>query len=160
MKKVKMLVALLLVIAFTLSLLSGCSKTTNNGNGGNKLPGKTEETVFNDQGGIKSPVTLKTVSMYGGTDANAPNYQAINQVFMEQYSYITIEDDSQASNQDWKTKIAADFSVGNEPDVIQFFTDANASDVLATDKFVTIEEIRELYPEYASDVLSATLKAA
>lgn len=160
MKKVKMLVALLFVIAFTLSLLSACSKITNNSKGGSKLPGKKEETVFSEKEEKKDPVTLKTVSMYGGTDANAPNYQAINQVFMEEYGYITIEDDSQASNQDWKTKIAADFSVGNEPDVIQFFTDANASDVLATDKFVTIKEIRELYPEYASDVLSATLKAA
>lgn len=108
----------------------------------------------------KNPVTLTTVSMYGGTDPNAGNYQEMNEQFMNKYNYITIEDDSQNSNQDWKTKIAADFAVGNEPDVIQFFTDANASDVLAANKFVTIDEIRAVYPEYAADTLTSALEAA
>lgn len=107
-----------------------------------------------------NPVTLTTVSMFGGTDPNASNYQAINEQFMEDYPYITIEDDSQSSDQDWKTKVAADFAVGNEPDVIQYFTDANASDVLAAKKFVTIEEIQTIYPAYAGDILEGALSDA
>ncbi|HHX11584.1 MAG TPA: extracellular solute-binding protein, partial [Clostridiales bacterium] len=59
-----------------------------------------------------------------------------------------------------KSKIAADFAVGNEPDVIQYFTDANASDVLAADKFVTIDEIKAEYPDYGGDTLPAALEAA
>lgn len=98
--------------------------------------------------------------MFGGTDANAPVYQGINEQFMKDYPYITLEDDSQTADQDWKTKIAADFAVGNEPDVIQYFTDANASDVLAADKFVSIDEIKAEYPEYAGDTLDTALKAA
>lgn len=160
MKKVKMLVALFLVFALMMSGMTACSISTSNSNGITKAPGESGETNQGGKGENKNPVTLTTVSMYGGTDANAPNYQAINQEFIEQYDYITLEDDSQASNQDWKTKIAADFSVGNEPDVIQFFTDANASDVLATDKFVTIEEIKEIYPDYTKDILPETLAAA
>lgn len=108
----------------------------------------------------KNPVTLDTVSMFGGTDPNAANYQEINDQFMKEHSYITLEDDSQSSDQDWKTKIAADFAVGNEPDVIQYFTDANASDVLAADKFVSMDEIRAEYPDYARDTLEFALKAA
>lgn len=107
-----------------------------------------------------NPVTLITVSMHGETDPNAENYRSINHDFMTEYPYITIEDDSQSSDQDWKSKIAADFAVGNEPDVIQYFTDANASDVLATNKFVTIDEIRVEYPDYGGDTLPAALEAA
>lgn len=108
----------------------------------------------------KNPVTLTTVSMYGGTDANAGNYQIINEQFMKDNTYITIEDDSQSADQDWKKKIAADFAVGNEPDVIQYFTDANASDVLAAGKFVSIDDIKAVYPDYAKDTLPAALAAA
>jgi raffinose/stachyose/melibiose transport system substrate-binding protein len=79
---------------------------------------------------------------------------------MEEYPYIVIQDDSQSADQDWKTKIAADFAVGNEPDVIQYFTDANASDVLAAGKFVSVEEIKAVYPDYAADTLSSKLAAA
>ncbi len=108
----------------------------------------------------QTPVTLRTVSMFGGTDPNDSNYQAISEQFMNDYPYIIIEDDSQSADQDWKTKIAADFAVGNEPDVIQYFTDANASDVLAANKFVSIDEIKSIYPDYAADILDAALAAA
>lgn len=108
----------------------------------------------------KATVVLKTVSMYGGTDCSADNYRQINEKFMEENQNVLIEDNSQTADQDWKEKIAADFAVGNEPDVIQYFTDANANDVLAADKFVTIEEIRKEYPEYASDTKLEALQAA
>jgi len=116
--------------------------------------------VKNEDDQSRSKITLTTVSMFGGTDPNAEMYQAINRTFMEDYDYIIIEDDSQVSDQDWKSKIAADFAVGNEPDVIQYFTDANASDVLAADKFVTIDEIKAEYPDYGGDTLPAALEAA
>ncbi len=166
MRKVKRLVYLVLTVVFMMSLLAACKKgdvketsetkqeTKDNGE---KEENKQETKTENDK---HNPVTLTTVSMHGGTDPNAANYQEINKKFMNDYSYITIEDDSQTSDQDWKTKIAADFAVGNEPDVIQFFTDANASDVLAADKFVTIEEIKAEYPDYAKDTLPAALEAA
>ncbi|MDF2539341.1 MAG: family 1 extracellular solute-binding protein [Herbinix sp.] len=122
---------------------------------------KSEHSLPTDTvGGAPSPVTLVTVSMHGGTDPNTDNYNAINEKFMAEYDYITIEDESQVSDQDWKIKIAADFAVGNEPDVIQYFTDANASDVLAADKFVSIETIKDEYPDYAKDTLPSSLETA
>ncbi len=39
------------------------------------------------------PVTLITVSMFGGTDPNAAKYQARNKKFMDEYSDMSIEDD-------------------------------------------------------------------
>lgn len=150
----KKLLSLLLVGAMTASVMTGCGSkpeagATNGENG-------TEA----DAGGEYNPVTLKTVSMFGGTDPNKDTYEAINADFMKEYDYITIEDNSQTSDEEWKASVNADFSVGNEPDVIQFFTDATANTIVETDKLVSIEEIRAEYPEYAKDTLDSALDAA
>lgn len=147
--------SLLLAVVLVLSLAACSSK-----NKYNSVDAFGEEDDNIETEGEKNPVTLTTISMYGGTDPNAANYQAVISQFMEDNPYITVEDDSQAADQDWKTRIAADFAVGNEPDVIQYFTDANASDVLAADKFVTIDEIKAVYPDYAKDTLDSALEAA
>lgn len=113
-----------------------------------------------DQGSGKKgeKVTLTTVSMMGGTDANTGNYKAVVEQFMKDHPNVTIEDTSQVADQTWKAKIAAQFSVGDEPDVIQFFTDTNAAAVLQSDKFVTLEEIQKEYPDYAKDTLPNALE--
>lgn len=164
MKKMKKVLSVMLTIVFVASVLSACSKDENKSVSNDTQVADESKTQNDAQTDVDTatnhPVTLTTVSMYGGTDPNAENYQNISAKFMDDYPYITIEDDSQSADQDWKTKIAADFAVGNEPDVIQYFTDANASDVLAADKFVTVEEIKTAYPDYAKDTLESALKAA
>ncbi len=152
MKKMRKAAVILSVLMLVLSALTACQakKQTEGMWGTLDEPGES----------MQNPVTITTASMYGGTDANAGKYQAINEQFIADYPYITIEDDSQSADQDWKTKIAADFAVGNEPDVIQYFTDSNASDVLAANKFVTIAEIRKVYPDYAADILDSALEFA
>ncbi|WP_099468471.1 ABC transporter substrate-binding protein [Konateibacter massiliensis] len=161
----KKVLSLLLAGVMTASLLAGCtSKTEDAANTGDtaNTTNTTEEqaaTPSDDASAEQKPVTLKTVSMFGGTDPNAVVYEAINKEFMEANGYITLEDNSQSSDEDWKAAVAADFAVGNEPDVIQFFTDATANTVLATDKFVSLEEIRAEYPDYAKDTLDSALDA-
>lgn len=163
MKKMKKFLSIILTIALLACMASACSKGENK-SVSNETPVADESKLNDAQADVdtatNNPVTLSTVSMYGGTDPNAENYQNICAKFIDDYPNITIEDDSQSADQDWKTKIAADFAVGNEPDVIQYFTDANASDVLAADKFVTVEEIKAAYPDYAKDTLESALKAA
>ncbi|HHV13900.1 MAG TPA: extracellular solute-binding protein [Clostridiales bacterium] len=167
MKKWKQVLSVILVFALMLSL-AACGKKpaadtsteTDQAKDNNAVTEAADSKDTPTDPPAQNPVTLMTVSMHGGTDANAGNYQAINSQFMTDYPYITIEDDSQSADQDWKTKIAADFAVGNEPDVIQYFTDANASDVLAADKFVSIDEIKAQYPDYAKDTLDSALAAA
>jgi raffinose/stachyose/melibiose transport system substrate-binding protein len=159
--------SVLLVAAMAASLLAGCGN--NDGkkdtSGDSKTP-STESNAGNDdksgddnQEASANPVTLKTVSMFGGTDPNAEVYQAINEEFMEANSHVTIEDNSQTSDEDWKASVATSFSAGNEPDVIQYFTDATADAIVATGKFVTLDEIRAEYPEYAQDTLDSSLEA-
>ncbi len=159
MKKGRKCLSFFLAVILTAMLMTACGT----GKDGRETSQKTNKSTAEDTAEAEeaeNPVVLITVSMFGGTDASANNYQAINEQFMTDYPYITLEDDSQSSDQDWKTKIAADFAVGNEPDVIQYFTDANASDVLAAGKFVAIDEIKAEYPEYAGDTLDSALKAA
>ena len=166
MKKMKKVLSVILVFMLVMSLMTACGSSkkeatdTANNAAVTKAPVADTATKAPADTSAQNPVTLTTVSMYGGTDPNAGNYQVICEQFMTDYPYITIEDDSQTADQDWKTKISADFAVGNEPDVIQYFTDANASDVLAADKFVTVDEIKAVYPEYAADTLPTALQAA
>lgn len=160
MKKMKRILSMILTVVLVFSLMTACGKKEEVKETSQDTTSTEETTDTEPTEETKNPVTLTTVSMYGGTDPNAGNYQAINEQFMADNSYITLEDDSQSADQDWKTKIAADFAVGNEPDVIQYFTDANASDVLAADKFVSIDEIKAEYPDYAKDTLDTALKAA
>ena len=134
----KKVLSMLLVGAMTATMFAGCGNSTDN-----KTEDKgTQASDSGDSAEAKNPVTLKTVSMFGGTDPNKETYDAINQEVMDQYDYITIEDNSQTSDEEWKAQVNADFSVGNEPDVIQFFTDATADSIIATDKLVSIEDIR------------------
>jgi len=110
MNNMKKYLAMLLCVVFVFSLFAACSKREEK----TDAPSKEETVSNNKESKIteeedkdenkKNPVTLTTVSMYGGTDPNAENYQNINAKFMEMYPYITIEDDSQSADQDWKLK--------------------------------------------------------
>lgn len=148
--------SVLLVSAMAVSMLAGCGNSKDTGSNGDSGK-KTEQSDAGEAG--ENEVTLKTVSMFAGTDPNAAAYEEINEQLQKDYPYITIEDNSQTSDQDWKAAVAADFAVGNEPDVIQYFTDATANTVLATDKFVTLDEIKAEYPDYAKDITEVALKA-
>lgn len=75
-----------------------------------------ESRVKKEEG--KKEIVLKTVSMFGGTTPGAKVYQDINEKFMKEHENVTIEDDSQICDEEWKTKVAVSFAVGNEPDVI------------------------------------------
>ncbi len=164
----KKLLSMLLAGAMAVTMLAGCGGTADssagdsdaNANASSNVEASAEADAENETSTEAKEVTLKTVSMFGGTDPNAEVYQAINNELMEKYSYITIEDNSQSSDEEWKATVNADFSVGNEPDVIQFFTDATADTIVATDKLVSIEEIKAVYPEYAGDTLASALSAA
>ena len=103
-------------------------------------------------------VTLRVVTMFGGTDPNAPVYEKIMADFLDKHPNISIEDNSDTSDEQWKASVAASFSAGDEPDVLQFFTDATADQLIDMDKFVSIKEIQQIYPSYAADTYTWALK--
>ena len=152
MLKTKKVLAAIIAATMVATVFTGCgsSSTGDSGTG-------TGTETGNDTKVEK--VTLNTVSMFGGTDPNAEVYQEINKEFMAANENITIEDNSQSSDEEWKAKVATDFASGNEPDVIQFFTDATANAIVATDKLMAVEDIKKEYPDYAKDTLPAALDA-
>lgn len=146
MVKLKKILAAVVTTTMLATMVAGCSSK-----------GSDDKNTGGDTGSEK--VTLNTVSMFGGTDPNAKVYQEINQQFMKDNGNITIEDNSQASDEEWKAKVATDFASGNEPDVIQFFTDATANAIVQTDKLMSLEDIQKEYPDYAKDTLPSALDA-
>lgn len=160
MKKIRKVLSLMLVIVLVIGLMTAC---------GEKKPAADEtkaevatsgeEETKTEDGKEAEPVNLKVVTMMGGTDPNTEKFHKVIEGFNAQYPNVTIEDYSQVADQDWKVQIAADFAVDNEPDIIQFFTDTNASDVLATNKFVPLSDIQAEYPEVAKNTLQGALNA-
>lgn len=101
--------------------------------------------------GDSGPTVLKTVSMFGGTDANRGVYSGTLLDFQEEHDVI-IRDKSSTSSEEWKTGVINSFSLGNEPDVLQFFTGETAKPLIDEGKVVSIETIREKYPNYANNI--------
>lgn len=166
-KMKKKLISALLVAAMTASMLTGCGgstpTTTSTGTGETTEVAKdstTEAAAGDEAAATKNPVTLKTVSMFGATDPNKIAYDAINEEFKKSHDYITLEDNSAVADNEWKASVVADFSVGNEPDVLQYFTDAMADTIVATDKLVTYDEIVAEYPDYGKDTIPEVLDFA
>ena len=111
---------------------------------------------------LESPqeaAVLTVVTSYGGDDGNRENFVAA----VEEYQAatgVTVQDHSAASNEEWKTKVLTDFMTGSEPDVLFYFTNADADPFINAGKVVPIEEIREEYPDYATNMKESMMAAA
>lgn len=134
--------ALLFVLLLSLGILTACKK--------NEPLEVTDSESEN--------VTIRVVTMFGAADVTGGVYGSIREKYQKENPNVSIIDESRASDEQWKTSVVADFCAGNEPDILQFFTDATANQLIAMDKFVTIDEIREEYPEYACDTYDWALK--
>lgn len=111
----------------------------------------TEET--------KEPVSLHVVTSYGGDDGNRGNFvRAVKEY--ETATGIQIQDGSSASNEEWKNTVITDFMTGSEPDVLFYFTNADADPFINAGKVVSIEEIREVYPDYATNMKQSMMAVA
>lgn len=162
----KKVLSMLLIGAMTASMVAGCGNksdetTNNNSNADKDNAAATTETGNKDTADKAepsgNPVELKVVAMFGGTDPNAEAFNEINDEFTTENKNVKLQINAATADEQWKASVNADFSVGNEPDVLQFFTDAIADSIVATDKLVSIEEIRAEYPDYAADTLDSAL---
>jgi raffinose/stachyose/melibiose transport system substrate-binding protein len=133
----KKFLAIILAVMLCVSLLAACPK---------------EEPAV-DEPAAPSDVELRTVGMFGGNDPSAGAYLQLIRDFEVANRNILINDESATADDAWKAAVIGDVNAGNEPDVLFFFSDATADDIY--DKFVSIEEIREEYPDYASNIKEA-----
>lgn len=130
----KRVLALSLAFLFCIGIMTACTPTqSNSGN----------------EGGNSVGVTLNTFSTFAGNDGNAQNYQEAIAAWQTETGN-KISDSSATSDESVKAKIRTDFTTGSEPDVLFYFTGADADPFL--EKVVSIEEIRKEYPDYAGNM--------
>lgn len=157
MKRFSKILALGLATTMMGSVLIGCGKTEKPHEAPADEPG-TEEVAYEEES-EEQPVTLRTVSQFGGTDPAAAVYQAILEDFRADNPKITVEDESVTVDEAWKAKVATDFAAGNEPDVIFTYTGIDAKVMIEQGKIVSLEEIREKFPDYASNISEGILNS-
>lgn len=152
--KRKSLVAMLVVFAMSVSLLAGCGSKT-------EKPAETTKKTEESKGDAKAaePTEITVVTSYGGDDGNRQNYENAVASYQEATGN-TVMDASATSNEEWKAKVLTDFETGTEPDVLFFFTNADAELFIEAGKVVDIATIRETYPEYADNMKDSMMAAA
>ena len=103
--------------------------------------------------------SLNVVTSYGGDDGNRGNFEAAVAGF-EAATGVKVNDGSATSNEEWKAKVLTDFETGSEPDVLFYFSNADAEPFVSAGKVVSIAEIRAEYPEYATNMKDGMLAVA
>ena len=150
MKKV---IALLLAVVMVFALCA-C---------GNQAPVQTEQPAADGNEPANEPakdsVTLNVVTSYGGDDGNRKNFEAAVAAY-EESTGNKVNDGSGTSNEEWKAKVLTDFETGSEPDVLFFFTNADAEPFITANKVVSIDEIRAEYPDYAANMKESMMATA
>lgn len=155
--------ALLLAGALACTSLAGCgSKTTSDTQpaatttAGSGTESKSEETTT----AAAKSVALNVTTTFAGEDGNAKNYQNAIKDWMAATGN-TVNDSSAVSDETFKARVASDFQMGSEPDVLFYFNGADSNSFIEAGKVVTIDEIRAVYPDYASnmndDLIAASL---
>ena len=104
-------------------------------------------------------VTLNVVTSYGGDDGNRKNFENAVKAY-EESTGNKVNDGSATSNEEWKAKVLTDFETGSEPDVLFYFTNADAEPFIGAGKVVSLEEIRAEYPDYAGNMKDSMIAVA
>jgi len=107
----------------------------------------------------EAPVTITVVTSYGGDDGSRGSFEAAVNAYQDATGN-RVQDNSAVSNEDWKAKVLTDFMTGSEPDVLFYFTDADADPFINAGKVVPIEEIRQVYPDYATNMKQSMMAEA
>ena len=104
-------------------------------------------------------VTINVVTSYGVGDGSRRSYEQAVAGY-EAATGSTVNDASAAASEAWKAKVLADFETGAEPDVLLFFTNADAEPLISAGKVVSIDTVRAEYPDYAANMKDSMMPAA
>lgn len=148
----KKAVSLLLSSTMLLGLLASCGSSDSDSDGTGSNGSDSSSNIKNNTASASTKsVDLMVVTSYGGDEGNRQNYETAYKAFEEATGHKVI-DDSQSSSDAWKTKVINDFATDCEPDVLFYFTGEEADLLIANEFLVSLEEIREEYPNYASNM--------
>ena len=96
-------------------------------------------------------VELNVTTTFAGEDGNSQNFKdAVAE--WEESTGNKVNDASATSDETFKARVEMDFQTGADPDVLFFFVGADANSFIEAGKVVSIDTIRETYPEYAENM--------
>lgn len=99
----------------------------------------------------ENPIELNVTTTFAGEDGNVKNFQEAVKAY-EEATGNTINDMSGTANEAFKARVSADFQTGSESDVLFYFNGVDSNEFVEAGKVMSIDEIREKYPEYASNM--------
>lgn len=113
----------------------------------------------NRQKNVANGTTLHTVSMFGEGDSSAQAYQSLLSGYLQQHPGVSVEDSSTVSTEEWKKGVTESFlAEETTPDVLFYFTGADVRRLILNNQLVSVEEIREVYPEYGLNIRESTME--
>lgn len=139
------IISICLIVVLSLSMMTGCSI------GGLESGEETES-------GHK-PITLTVTTMYAGNDGNAQNFKDVVDLW-ERETGNKILDNSVTSDEAFKSRVLMDYRTGAEPDVLFYFNGVDSNPLVANHRVVSIDEISEVYPEYAANMKTELMQAS
>lgn len=164
----KKLVAVLLTGAMAGTMLAGCGsdKSAAADDTADKAE-KTESTEVADDNDAEEKdteapagkVTLNVTTTFAGTESNVDKYQDAIKAW-EESTGNKVNDSSASADEAMKARVITDFETGAEPDVLFYFNGNDSNAFVEAGKVVPIDEIREKYPDYASNMNDDMIPAA
>lgn len=110
-------------------------------------------------GKSKEGTTISVVSCIGAENGNRQTYLD----YIEKYEQDTgneVKESAGVADETWKAQVLADFEAGAEPDILYYFNGVDANPLIEGNKVVSIDEIREEYPEYADNMKDELMGAS
>ncbi len=105
----------------------------------------------------KGNVELTVMTMYAGNDGNAKNFRnAVSE--WQKKTGNTVLDTSVTSDEAFKTRVKMDYQTGAEPDILFYFSGEDASVLVQNNRVVSLDEIRTVYPDYASNMKESLMQ--
>lgn len=108
---------------------------------------------------VAVPVTISVTTTFAGEDTNASNYLEAIAAWEKETGNI-VEDGSASSAEVFKTRVITDFEMGSEPDILFYFNGADSNPFVKAGKVVSVDEIRSVYPDYATNMEDSKLGAS
>ncbi|MFA9379731.1 MAG: ABC transporter substrate-binding protein [Acetanaerobacterium sp.] len=142
--------AIMLALMMTVAVFAGCSSD---------VVTEPSDTTVAPSETAATPVEITVVTSYGGDDGNRENYETAVASYEDETGNAVL-DASATSNEEWKAKVMTDFETGTEPDVLFYFNGVDSNSIVEAGKVVSLDEIREVYPDYASNMKEDMLVAS
>lgn len=104
-------------------------------------------------------VVLEVSTMYAGNDSNSKNFHEAVAAWEKETGYM-ISDTSSTADEAYKSRVIMEFQAGAESDVLFYFSGVDANTLVANKRVMSMDTIREEFPEYALNMKESMMMAS